>query len=426
LIIDNKGLFVSWLPYAPYESLTVHLGFHVNSAIFAWLSNSSASYAVIWIGQIANVLAVIGLYPLANRLIRKNAWIGISVIFVAGLLLKLPVYYVNWGRYPQLISLSLMPVAFFMIVESVLSIDLRIKKIFATSLVLAGMALCYYRSPLFMLIFLPIFIIEMIKWLKNEIKSKSIWIWKTLLILLLTIILLMPIIPRLTQGVLVESVSYKQTSPLINQLKTIVLGWQSVTNYYHWIFLILAALAMVFAIITKQWEVSLMPLGVFLLQSYGFGTLINLPFSNFSNVFSILILLYIPLSFLIGYLISKFAVFLDNHSKVLPAFIIIILSIIMTYSNKNLINKKIYEYVTWPDQRAFQWIKENTDESALFLVDGFNIYNGTSSVGSDGGWWISLLAERANTMPPQYALLNEKPIDPNYSKDFLSRRFLFE
>ena len=251
LILDNQGLFESWLPYAPYESLTVHFGFHVNSAIFAWISNSTANYAVIWVGQVVNVLAVIGLYPLANRLTRKNDWIGIFVIFVAGLLLKLPVYYVNWGRYPQLIALGLLPVAFFMILETVFLSDMEIKKIFTTSFVLAGMALCYYRSPLFMLIFLPIFITEIIKWQKNTTK-KPMWLWKALLILLLTAILLLPIIPRLNQGELIESVSYKQTSPLINQFKTIISGWQSVTNYYHWIFFILAALAVIFAIITKQ------------------------------------------------------------------------------------------------------------------------------------------------------------------------------
>ena len=160
-----------------------------------------------------------------------------------------------------------------------------------------------------------------------------------------------------------------------------------------------------------------MPLGVLLLQSYGLGTLINLPFSNFSNVFSILIVLYIPLAILIGYLISEIKLFSIKDSDALPALVIIIISFILVYSNKNLLDKKSFEYVTWPDQRAFEWIKDNVDESSLFLVDGFNIYDGTSSVGSDGGWWIPLLAERDNTMPPQYALLNESSIKPDYSKE---------
>jgi hypothetical protein len=108
--------------------------------------------------------------------------------------------------------------------------------------------------------------------------------------------------------------------------------------------------------------------------------------------------------------------FFSKYSTSLPAILIILMSLFLIYSNKNLLDKRSYEYVTWSDQRAYDWINENINESSLFLVDGFNIYDGTSSVGSDGGWWIPVLAKRSNTMPPQYALLNESPIDPDYSK----------
>jgi hypothetical protein len=62
------------------------------------------------------------------------------------------------------------------------------------------------------------------------------------------------------------------------------------------------------------------------------------------------------------------------------------------------------------------WIRENISPEALFLVEGFRIYTGWSAVGADAGWWISLLANRQNTMPPQYALINEVSSPPEYSK----------
>jgi hypothetical protein len=62
------------------------------------------------------------------------------------------------------------------------------------------------------------------------------------------------------------------------------------------------------------------------------------------------------------------------------------------------------------------WIRANTSKDARFLVDGFLIMQDTSVVGSDAGWWIPLLAGRENTMPPQYALLSERPIQPGYDK----------
>ena len=71
--------------------------------------------------------------------------------------------------------------------------------------------------------------------------------------------------------------------------------------------------------------------------------------------------------------------------------------------------------VTRPDTRAMDWIRSNTLPEARFLVEGFRVYKGATAVGSDAGWWIPLLAGRANTMPPQYALADEVPIQQGYT-----------
>ena len=72
--------------------------------------------------------------------------------------------------------------------------------------------------------------------------------------------------------------------------------------------------------------------------------------------------------------------------------------------------------VTQPDAQAMAWVQEHTPAEAHFLVEGFPIMGGFSVVGSDGGWWIPLLAGRQNTMPPQYALMNEQPVEPGYTQ----------
>jgi hypothetical protein len=56
--------------------------------------------------------------------------------------------------------------------------------------------------------------------------------------------------------------------------------------------------------------------------------------------------------------------------------------------------------VTRPDIRAAEWIMENTPPDAGFLVNSFFAYAGTVIVGSDGGWWLPLLANRQTTLPP--------------------------
>ncbi len=56
--------------------------------------------------------------------------------------------------------------------------------------------------------------------------------------------------------------------------------------------------------------------------------------------------------------------------------------------------------ITRPDMRAMQWIKKHTPEDAKFLVNSFFAYGGSVIVGSDGGWWLPVLAGRGNTVPP--------------------------
>jgi len=56
--------------------------------------------------------------------------------------------------------------------------------------------------------------------------------------------------------------------------------------------------------------------------------------------------------------------------------------------------------VTRPDLKAMKWIEQNTRTDARFLVNSFFAYGGTAIVGSDGGWWLPVLAKRANTVPP--------------------------
>lgn len=69
--------------------------------------------------------------------------------------------------------------------------------------------------------------------------------------------------------------------------------------------------------------------------------------------------------------------------------------------------------VTEPDQRAAAWIRQNTKPDAIFLVNSFFAYGGSSVVGSDGGWWLPLLARRRTSLPP-LTYVSEAGPRPNY------------
>jgi len=146
--------------------------------------------------------------------------------------------------------------------------------------------------------------------------------------------------------------------------------------------------------------------------------LIRLPGSNHMASFAIMISLYIPAGLLGGYLLDwaldKLGR-LRQWGKVAAVIGLIGLAAWGAKERSAVINPS-YRLVAPADLVAMDWLRANTPSDARFLVDGFLIYDGRSVVGSDAGWWIPLLAGRQNTMPPQYALLNEKPYQPGYDK----------
>src|SRR5438876_1216387 len=51
LLVDHRGLFSSWQPYAPLTTLTYHYGFHSNVAFFYWLTGIPVTTSVLYVGQ---------------------------------------------------------------------------------------------------------------------------------------------------------------------------------------------------------------------------------------------------------------------------------------------------------------------------------------------------------------------------------------
>jgi hypothetical protein len=149
------------------------------------------------------------------------------------------------------------------------------------------------------------------------------------------------------------------------------------------------------------------------------GRLINLPGAAYIQIFAIIIALYIPIGVMVGWLIGELISWLPKQHQTLGylgAAVVLVIGLSWASMHQVNIVDSDYIMVTDPDLAAMDWIDANTPEDARFLVNGFLIRNGQSATGSDAGWWIPLLAARQNTMPPQYALLTETPIDPAYSR----------
>jgi hypothetical protein len=161
-------------------------------------------------------------------------------------------------------------------------------------------------------------------------------------------------------------------------------------------------------------------LWVFVLAITVIGRLTTLPILNLMQSFTILISLYLPVSLVGGWLIGEVVKRVEEWQirvGLLSMGIAFVgVAILATLNLRSWVKPTTYAMVTRPDMRAMAWIEEQTPTDSLFLVEGFRIYNGDSAVGSDAGWWIPLLANRQNTMPPQYAMLNEISTPPDYTQ----------
>jgi len=433
LMMDHGGLFTSWEPYAPYRTLTVQYGFSSLVAVFAWVAGVSSTQATLIVGQILNALAIIALYPLATRLARGNAWAGIGTMLIAGLYSTMPAYYANWGRYAQLAGQVILPVALWLLWEAIednrppnVARNSRPFRVALAALSMAGMTLTYYRMPFYYGTFclallvgwgIPIWRSERARWLRG--------IGVLMLVGISAVLLVLPWGLRQFGGHLADTVEIGiSQGSAWERVTSDYRGWRDLFSYVSEPVLALGILGVAWALARKRWQVAALVLWVGLLSSIVALSLVRLPGANMMQSFAVLIALYIPVGFSAGWLIGEAAEAVINRWQPFGKIAIVVFFLAAVawgvWKQRAIVAPKYFAMVTQPDRRAMDWIRKHTPEDSRFLVEGFAIYNGTMIVGSDAGWWIPLLARRANTMPPQYALFNEIPTQAGYTQSLVN------
>lgn len=421
LINDHGGLFNVWEPYAPYGSLTVQFGFSVATALFTWVTRIETAQATLLTGQLVNGLAIITLYPLSRRLARGNRWAGIGTMVVAGLLMTMPAYYVNWGRYAQLTGQAILPVALWFLWDLLGRKRLSWQCVGLACVSLSGLALNYYRMPFYYAAFVPAWLLlwALPRW-RADLRLWGAGMLRLALIALGALLLFLPWVLHIQGSTLSAGLDagIGFVAPL-EAVRADYLLWRDIGDYVPLALLFTSLAALTWAAIRRQWHILLVGLWTGIMASLVAGRLIGLPGANYLQTFALLIALYIPTGLLSGWLIGELASYAAQRvPRVGPPLVAGVILALAVWGAKGQIGiiSPQHVMVTRPDTQAMTWIRENTPREARFLVEGFRIYNGSSAVGADAGWWIPLLGERANTMPPQYALLNEAPTVPNYTQ----------
>ena len=432
LIIDHSGLFNSWMPYAPYETFSMHFGFPLISSLFEWLSGASSEQAVLYVGQMINILAILALYPFAVKLARGSQMAGVITVVVAGLLSPMPAFYINWGRYAQLAAQVILPVALWMIwdiADDIQETDRRNwyklpwTKLVLTSVVISGMLLYEYRMAYIILTFILAFCV--VQFMKYRIANIRFWLRELSAILIIgvtSIILFLPWGIRIAHGNLLNYTSFNSNiNTLLDLVKQNYLTWQNILFYVPLGIVVLALVSWVWSIAKKDWLALSLGIWMLLMAAVYSLVLLRIPWAQYVQSFAVIISLYIPVGLLVGYFAGTITGWLDaSNSRAMAGFIVVVaLGFIGAWSQRNISDPVHYGMVTQPDLQAMSWINQETPSDSLFLVEGMHENWLTNIVGTDAGWWIPLLTGRQNTMPPQYAISNEMPIEPEYSQKLI-------
>jgi hypothetical protein len=433
LILDHGGLFSSWEPYAPYSSFTVQYGFSAAAAVFAWATGLPALQAVLLAGQLVGALAVLAIYPLALRLSDGNRAAALAAVLLAGLVAPTPALYVSWGRYAQLIGLAILPAALWLLWEA-LDLDHRprtasdaqpalvLRVVLLAALAAAGMTLGYYRMPFFYATFAaPLLLFYALPSWGRAASAWATGLLRLLAVGLLTGLLLAPWAWHSASGRLGTMVQRGVTvGQPAERILADYLVWRDLALYISWPLLLLALAALAWGIVRWQRSPLLLGAWLLLLASLVLGRFLRLPFSNMIPNFAIVISLYLPAALLAGYLIGRLPTLLARPEARRVAWLVPLaasaLALLGIFWQLPLADRTTYGLLTRPDLRAMAWLRDNTPPDSRFLVQGFLSNGGVSAVGADGGWWLPLLAGRQNSIPPEYALLSERPSLPGYSR----------
>lgn len=406
LLVDNRGLFTSWLPYAELQTFTYHFGFHSLVAVFHWVTNLSLHQATLWTGQILNGVAVLALYPLATRL-GGNRWAGVVAVLVAGLLLPMPMYYVNWGRYTQLAGQAILPIAVYLLWRAIDSQPRNWGLIVISWIVMAGLALTHYRVLIFAVIFIASFFLISAR--RHNFRA---------LLLNTTILgvgagaLFLPWFLRVFQGHILTILGYQLSTPA-----SAVSEWTQQYNVIGDLFIYLPAGVWLLMPILIGWGLWMKKSGIAVIALWWLlifwvanPSWLGLPGEGALNNFAVFIAAYLPAGLILGssmgWLVKRDIAIEQLSGRVRPALSLFLLVLVvflgtwgLTHRVRDLEFRK-HALVTRPDLRASQWIQSNVPGDARFVVNSFIAYGGSAVVGSDAGWWLPLLAQRQTTLSP--------------------------
>lgn len=396
------------LPYtlSPYEPVSLdmyHLGLYSITGSLQMLAGIPAYTSLQWISQIFSGLCGIGIFLFLDKFAnRKSAIVG---LIVAGLISFQPNWYFNWGRFTQLASQTIMVVGICIFWEIIINFPQKnISKlnlfysIFLASIVNAAIFLLHFRVAIFYLSGLLIIIIyELFKNRKSN-HEKRILLFTGLMGLISLVLIIPTILPAIKIFMEKAFSSREMISNSLADMTAYKTPFAAIftIGVRKWLFF-LTIILMVFSIIKKNVVVIGILIWVLLLYGLGYIYLLKIPEIIFTNIGAVLIMLYIPMSLIIGLSYSEVEKLIPySNTRIFLFSSIIIVGVFFGYIRTKDLDESRF-FLTEKDIQAMSWIISNVPENSIF---GIKTYYWLSDFphGIDAGFWIPFFTgRRTNT-----------------------------
>lgn len=352
-----------------------HMGFHVLAASLASLTASPIEQVMLVLGQLFQVIIPLSLFfPI--KVITKNDLAGLGAVLFAGLCWRMPAFASNWGKYPALTSLSMLPLlpGVFYIAKEVEKHSRSRKLIFVALAAGAATVLAHTRSFVLLGMFFGSWYLSV--WIARFQSTKRFLALAVLFLSLFGLgyfinmdsVMSFIFIPYLRDGYL----------PLILVVLLIPFGLKKYPGLT-----ICTLLILLFILVGSVFP---LPAG---LGRLGYLYLLDRPFAQ--------VVLFLPLSALGGIGLAGLyegIKYLRGSILVLPLFTFAALFYSLAYSE--LAPSSCCQLAGPDDIKAYRWIEDNLPSSAIILIASNQ--TPTRSYGVDGGAWVTPLTGYTVTM----------------------------
>jgi hypothetical protein len=414
LMLENNGLFQSWLPYVDSSSFTYHFGFHAITTIYAWMRGISAEFAVITMGQVLNAAAVLAVYALVRQWLR-SMWGAVMAIIIAAFISVYPAHFVDFGRFTQLTGQIAMISALVLLNHFLAQRRSRANLAFYVVLpiVIAGVGLAQYQvAMIFIIMALPLVIFRFIEQIVDSHSLRSSFLLSIGRTFTIGILALLLFLPRGVQVLgLNTTASNRINRTLTLPLPEVQIGYNAIPdpitfletgfeNQGIWI-LAMVVCGMGIAVIRRRQALWFCAGSVLIvlamnprivgIQRFGLIDPIHLSLTNYIFVSTLSALA-------IGFLVDQqfFSMRSTANWLVFSAGLAIAVLGISQYPEVSRTAILVYP----DDLQMMECIRNNVPSQERIAVRGSFYFDNTVLMGDDAGWWVPYYTRhRVNLLP---------------------------